>query len=162
MIRKFLITAILITLISGCAFADIDLGEGYHVPEIFSSVLITNSDGKAIQNTVERIQDGGTILLSGNINIKKNITLKGDNDKAILDGTLANITLENLIIQGGNYTNGGGYARIETSIFSGDIDAEFLKLLEYFSFTLDKLILSVQSSKAGEGESEFIIRFRVK
>ncbi len=134
---------------------------------------------------------------------------------------------------------GGGYARIETSIFSGDIDAEFLKLLEYFSFTLknaslnfsgvtlndddsitatininalfsvsnellkdlgiidtlpisesaqftltksgnflsfeydgdiynasfiseNKLILSVQSSKAGEGESEFIMRFRVK
>ena len=40
----------LIMLISGCAFADIDLGEGYHVPEIFSSVLITNSDDTAIQN----------------------------------------------------------------------------------------------------------------
>ncbi len=123
MIRKFLITAILITLISGCAFAEVDLGEGYHVPEIFSSVLITSSDGTAIQNAVERIQDGGTILLSGNfnlkrnINIKKNLTIKGDNDRAILDGTSANnrvircqgnITLENLTIQGGTYTNGGG------------------------------------------------------
>lgn len=137
---------------------------------------------------------------------------------------------------------GGGYAHFDTSIFSADdeIDSEFLKLLEYLSFTLknnaslnfsgvnlnddgtitatininatfsftneflealgiietlpiqesgqltmtksgnflyfeldgdiynlsfisdNELILSVQSAKTGEGESEFILRFRVK
>ena len=107
------------------AAADIDLGEGYHVPSNFSSVLITSSDGTAIQNAVEHIQAGGVILLSGsfnlkrNINIKKDLTIKGDDNKAALNAeTLrksdrvircqGNIVLENLKIMGGNSTNGGG------------------------------------------------------
>ncbi|MBQ8691931.1 MAG: hypothetical protein IJ520_02170, partial [Synergistaceae bacterium] len=111
--------------INEAAAADIDLGEGYHVPSNFSSVLITNSDGTAIQNAVEHIQVGGVILLSGtfnlkrNINIKKDLTIKGDDNKAALNAeTLrksdrvircqGNIVLENLKIMGGNSTNGGG------------------------------------------------------
>ncbi|MBQ7562155.1 MAG: hypothetical protein IJS99_10080 [Synergistaceae bacterium] len=139
MIRKFLFTAMLIIFISaGCAFAGVDLGEGYHVPENFSSVLITSSDGTAIQNAVSHIQDGGTILLSGDfnlvmqINIKKNITIKGTTNKAILDGTAANdrvircegnITLENLVIRGGDSSNGGGVKLDggEVNIISCDI-----------------------------------------
>ena len=124
--RKIFIMAMLVTFIfAGSTFAaDIDLGEDYHVPSIFTSVLITSSDGTAIQNAIDHIQDGGTILLSGNfnlrknINIKKNLIIKGsNNDKTILDGTATNdrvircqgnITLENLTIKGGNSTNGGG------------------------------------------------------
>ena len=120
------IIALLITFIFACsAFAaDIDLGEDCHVPDGFSSVLITSSDGTAIQNAVEHIQDGGTIELSGNfylkktINIKKNLTIKGT-DNAVLDRSQAtdknrvircegNITLENLTITGGYSFNGGG------------------------------------------------------
>ena len=126
MTRKFFIAAILTTFIStGCAFAaDIDLGEGYHVPRNFASVLITSSDGTAIQNAVNYIQDGGTISLEGEfklnrtINIKKNLTIRGLNN-AVLDRSEAskkdrvircqgNITLENLTITGGYSTNGGG------------------------------------------------------
>ena len=126
MTRKFLIAAMLITFVlAGCSFAaDVDLGEGYHVPTNFSSVLITSSDGTAIQNAVERIQAGGTILLSGDfklkrtINIKRNLTIKGINN-AVLDHSEAtkkdrvircegDINLENLTITGGNSTNGGG------------------------------------------------------
>ena len=121
------IAAMLMTFIFAggykAAAADIDLGEGYHVPSNFSSVLITNSDGTAIQNAAERIQAGGTILLSGsfnlkkNINIKKNLTIKGDDDKAVLNAAAlsdrvircqGNIVLENLKITGGKHTNGGG------------------------------------------------------
>ena len=87
--------------------------------------MITSSDGTAIQNAVEHIQSGGTISLSGDfklkkdsINIKKNLTLRGEGS-AILDRSSAtkkdrvircqgNITLENLTIIGGNSTNGGG------------------------------------------------------
>ena len=63
MTRKIFIIVILITFIfaDSVFVADIDLGEDYHVPEIFSSVLITSSDGTAIQNAVDHIQDGGTI-----------------------------------------------------------------------------------------------------
>ena len=123
---KYLIALMLIIFIfAGSAFAaDIDLGEGYHVPSGFASVLITNSNGTAIQNAVEHIKDGGTIFLSGSfnlvrsINIKKNITIKTPSSaSAILDAASANdrvircqgnITLENLVIKGGNSTNGGG------------------------------------------------------
>lgn len=122
--QKFLIAAMMIMFIfAGSSFgADVDLGEGYHVPAGFSSILITSSDGKAIQHAVERIQNGGTILLSGNfklknsINIKKNLTIKGL-DSAVLDASKikdrvircqGNITLENLTITGGISSNGGG------------------------------------------------------
>ncbi|MBQ7155945.1 MAG: hypothetical protein IJR85_10390 [Synergistaceae bacterium] len=88
-------------------------------------MLITNSDGTAIQNAVDHIQSGGTISLSGDfklmkdsINIKKNLTLRGIGN-AVLDRSGAtkkdrvircqgNITLENLTLTGGYSTNGGG------------------------------------------------------
>ena len=127
MTKKFLSVLILSLFItSGSAFAaDIDLGEGYHVPSGFSSILITSSDGTAIQNAVDNIQSGGTISLSGdfklkkdNINIKKTLTIKGIGN-AILDRSGAsekdrvircqgNITLENLTLIGGDSLNGGG------------------------------------------------------
>ena len=110
-------------LVSSSAFAaDIDLGEGYHVPQNFSSVLIASSDGTAIQNAVNNIQSGGTIFLSGNflltktINIKKNLSIKGL-ENAVLHRVTSNdrvircqgdITLESLDISGGWSTNGGG------------------------------------------------------
>lgn len=122
--KKLLIFMLMSFIFAGNAFAaDIDLGEGYRVPEGFSSVLITSSDGTAIQNAVNHIQADGTILLSGtfnlkrNINIKKNLTIKGDNNKAVLDASAVkdrvircqgDITLENLTIKGGSSTNGGG------------------------------------------------------
>ena len=121
--QKFLIAVMMITfMFAGSAEAVIDLGEGYNVPDGFSSILITSSDGKAIQHAVERIQEGGTVLLSGNfnlkntINIKKNLTIKGLGN-VVLDASKindrvircqGNITLENLEITGGNSTNGGG------------------------------------------------------
>ena len=127
MTRKILLALILLTLAS-CAFAaDIDLGEGYHVPQGFSGVYIANSDGTAIQNAVDHIKDGGTIILSGSfklkrdINIKKSITIKAQdsNNKAVLEMSSGvnerifrcqgdSITLENLVIKGGFTTNGGG------------------------------------------------------
>ena len=132
--RKFFIAAILTTFVfTGCAFAaDIDLGEGYHMPRNFDSILITSSDGTAIQNAVEYIQDGGTISLEGEfklnrtINIKRNLTIRGMNN-AVLDHSKAakkdrvircegNITLENLTITGGYSTNGGG-----VKLDSGDV-----------------------------------------
>ena len=138
--QKILTAALLMNFIfAGCAFAVIDLGEGYNVPENFSSVIITSSDGTAIQNAVERIQSGGTILLSGDfnlkrdINIKKNLTIKGqEGSKAVLNETASykrvircqgNITLENLIIKGGSSTNGGGVKLDggEVNIISCDI-----------------------------------------
>ena len=124
--KNFLSALLIFFMLTGCAFAaDIDLGEGYHVPSDFTSILITSSDGTAIQNAVDHIQSGGTISLSGDfylkkdsINIKKNLTLRGMGN-AILDRSSApkkdrvircqgNITLENLTITGGNSTNGGG------------------------------------------------------
>ncbi len=127
MVKKFLTVLMLSMFItSGSAFAaDIDLGEGYHVPASFDKILITSSDGTAIQNAVEHIQSGGTITLSGDfklkkgsINIKKNLMLRGEGN-AILDRSNAtkkdrvircqgDITLENLTIIGGSSTNGGG------------------------------------------------------
>ena len=131
MTKKFLIAVMLITfMFEGCSFAaDIDLGEGYHVPTNFSSVLITNSDGTAIQNAVERIKAGGTILLSGDfklkrtINIKKNLTIEGINN-AVLDRSKASdkdrvircqgdITLKNLTVTGGSLLKGGGGIKID-------------------------------------------------
>ncbi|MBR1485968.1 MAG: hypothetical protein IJ597_01760 [Synergistaceae bacterium] len=131
MTKRFLTLLMLSLFItSGSAFAaDIDLGEGYHVSSGFSNILITSSDGTAIQNAVENIADGGTISLSGDfklkngsINIKKNLTLQGvENGRAVLDRTDAtkqdrdrvircegNITLKNLTIIGGYSSNGGG------------------------------------------------------
>ena len=126
MAKKILTVLVLSLFItSGSAFAaDIDLGEGYHVPASFDKILITSSDGTAIQNAVEHIQSGGTITLSGDfklaktINIKKDLTLKGADGerKASLDRgekdrvirCQGNITLENLTITGGSSTNGGG------------------------------------------------------
>ena len=133
--KKFLIFAasVLISFVAGgCALAannvnEVDLGEGYKVPLNFSSVLIESSDGTAIQNAVENIASGGTILLSGDfklkksINIKKNLKIIGSNN-TILTGPQAgsapeadrvircqgDITLQNLIITGGSSTNGGG------------------------------------------------------
>ena len=59
---------------TGCAYAsDIDLDEGYHVPPGFSSIYITSSDGTAIQNAVNNIQDGGTIILSGDFKLIRDI-----------------------------------------------------------------------------------------
>ena len=129
MARKFLLTATLITfMFAGSSFAaDIDLGEGWHVQDGFDKILITSSDGTAIQNAVDHIKDGGTVELSGefllkrNIVIKKNLTLRGttnallSRDKEALktfciiqcEGS-NNITLENLTIIGGLKTKGGG------------------------------------------------------
>ena len=118
----------MLLVFTGCSYAaDIDLGEGYHAPQGFSSIYIVSSDGTAIQNAVENINDGGTITLSGNfnlkrdINIKKSITIKAQdsNNKAVLEMASGvnkrifrcqgdSITLENLIIKGGFTTNGGG------------------------------------------------------
>ena len=126
MAKKILTVLVLFLFItSGSAFAaDIDLGEGYHVPAGFDKILITSSDGTAIQNAVEHIQSGGVISLSGDfllnkgINIKKNLTLRGvDNahlscDKGIYciikcEGS-NDITLENLTVTGGSKSRGGG------------------------------------------------------
>ena len=115
-----------LSVLAGCAFAsDVDIGEDYHMPQGFSSILITSSDGTAIQNAVENIADGGTIFLSGDfklatgsINIKRNLTIKGMGN-AVLDRSTApkkdrvircqgNITLENLTLIGGYNLNGGG------------------------------------------------------
>ena len=112
-------------IFAGCTFAaDIDLGEGYHASQGFKSTFITSSDGTAIQNAVDNIAAGGTILLSGDfklqrtINIKKNLTIRGigntvltysnssDPDRVIR--CQGDITLQNLTITGGNSTNGGG------------------------------------------------------
>ena len=127
MARKIFAALMLLTLASCSYAADIDLGEGYHVPHGFSGVYIASSDGTAIQNAVDNIQDGGTIILSGSfkltrdINIKKSITIKAEdsNNKAVLEMTPGvnkrvfrcqgdSITLENLVIKGGFTTNGGG------------------------------------------------------
>ena len=93
MTRKIFIVLMLLAF-TGSAFAtDIDLGEGYHVPPGFSSIYITSSDGTAIQNAVDNIKDGGTIILAGNhfklkhdINVKKSITIKAEdsNNRAVL------------------------------------------------------------------------------
>lgn len=127
MTRKIFLALFIFLLTVNCASADIDLGEGFHRPEGFSEVYITNSDGTAIQNAVEHIKDGGTIILSGRfnlkrgINIKKSLTIKADSGTTAvlnLSGVKGfervircqgdNITLENLVIRGGNQTNGGG------------------------------------------------------
>ena len=114
-------------ILTGCAFAaDIDLGEGYHVPDGFEEILITNSDGTAIQNAVDHIADGGTVELSGDfllkreINIKKNLTIRGIGNALLsrddkvphfciirCEGS-NDITLENLTITGGQKSKGGG------------------------------------------------------
>ena len=113
----------MLVILAGCSSAEVDLGEGYHRPEGFSEVYITNSDGTAIQNAVDNIQEGGTITLAGTfnlkkgINIKKSITIIGDGTAVLdLSGNKGRvfrcqgneITLENLVIMGGNETNGGG------------------------------------------------------
>ena len=131
MVRKnFLIslsTLLISFMLTGYAFAtDIDLGEGYHAPDGFSSILITNSDGTAIQNAVDHIKDYGVISLSGDfllkreINIKKNLTLKGIGNALLSRDTKVphfciircegnnDITLENLTIIGGQKSRGGG------------------------------------------------------
>ena len=114
------ITALLV--VCTCALAaDIDLGEGYHVPQNFSSVLIESSDGTAIQNAVENIQPNGIIVLASGtfnlkeqINIKKNLTIRGQGSILKMDKSdrvfrcQGNITLESLDISGGSSTNGGG------------------------------------------------------
>ena len=101
--------------------ADIDLGEGYHVPQDFSSVLIESSDGTAIQNAVNNIQPNGIIVLGSGtfnlknqINIKKNLTIRGQGSILKMDQSdrvfrcEGDITLESLDISGGKSTNGGG------------------------------------------------------
>ena len=123
-----LITVILLLSFTACAFAatkkKINLGEGYNAPSGFKSILITSSDGTAIQNAVDNIQAGGTILLSGDfklqkmINIKKNLNIRGIGNTVLTysnpsepDRILrceGDITLQNLIITGGSSTNGGG------------------------------------------------------
>ena len=126
---KKLVIAVLITFIfAGSSFAaDIDLGEGWHVRDGFDKILITSSDGTAIQNAVDYIKDGGTVELSGEFNLKKNIsinknlTLKGvDNALLSRDEKVSatfciiecegnnDITLENLTIIGGFKTKGAG------------------------------------------------------
>ena len=125
--RKFLIAMLFAGLLIGNAFAaDIDLGEGYHVPAGFDKILITSSDGTAIQNAVEHIQSNGTITLSGDfllkreINIRKNLTLRGIGS-ALLSSDINvphfciircegsnDITLENLTVTGGSKSKGGG------------------------------------------------------
>ena len=117
------ITAITVLLVvCTCALAaDIDLGEGYHVPQNFTSVLIESSDGTAIQNAVENIQPNGIIVLASGtfnlkeqINIKKNLTIRGQGSILKMDKSdrvfrcQGNITLESLDISGGSSTNGGG------------------------------------------------------
>ncbi|MBQ6773840.1 MAG: hypothetical protein IJP48_07250 [Synergistaceae bacterium] len=124
------ISALLMLLVfTGCSYAaDIDLGEGCHMPPGFSSIYITSSDGTAIQNAADNIQDRGTIILSGtfklkrDINVKKSITIKGQDssNRAVLDVSGINnfrralrcegdsINLENLIITGGYQFTGGG------------------------------------------------------
>ncbi|MBQ6775609.1 MAG: hypothetical protein IJP53_04040 [Synergistaceae bacterium] len=147
---KKLLTALMLSMFitSGCALAaDIDLGEGYHVPASFDRILITSSDGTAIQNAIDHIQNGGVVSLSGDfslkhcIEIKKNITLKGvDNARAVLDrgakvrgnkGVIwceykgdGDIILENLTITGGNGAFGGGVFAVEgrVTITSCDIN----------------------------------------
>ena len=93
----------------------------------FDKILITSSDGTAIQNAVDHIKDGGTVELSGefklkkNISINKNLTLKGvDNALLSRDEKVSatfciikcegnnDITLENLTIIGGQKSRGGG------------------------------------------------------
>ena len=127
--KKFLLVAAFITFIfADSSFAaDIGLGEGYHVPDGFDKILITSSDGTAIQNAVDHIKDGGTVELSGkfllkkNISINKNLTLKGvDNALLSRDKKVSatfciikcegshDITLENLTIIGGIKSRGGG------------------------------------------------------
>ena len=126
--RKLVIAVMITFIFAGNSFgADIDIGEGYHVQDGFSSILITNSDGTAIQNAVDHIKDGGTVELSGdfklkrNITINKNLTLRGTTnallsyDKGALktfciitcEGS-NDITLENLTITGGMKTKGAG------------------------------------------------------
>ena len=119
------ITAITVLVVCNfCTYAlaaDIDLGEGYHVPQNFSSVLIESSDGTAIQNAVENIQPNGIIVLASgtfnlkeSINIKKNLTIRGQGTILKMNGSdrvfrcEGNITLESLDISGGSSTNGGG------------------------------------------------------
>ena len=129
MTRKIFALLMLLALTGSASAENVNLGEGYNVPQGFSSIIITNSDGTAIQNAVENIQDGGTIILSGDfklkrdINIKKPLTIKAmdSNNKATLEmrkgilkrvlrceGKGGSITLENLVIKGGYATNGGG------------------------------------------------------
>ena len=128
MTRKIFALLMLLALTGSASAENVNLGEGYNVPQGFSSILITNSDGTAIQNAVENIQDGGTIILSGDfklkrdINIKRPLTIKAldSNNKATLEirgvvkrvlrceGKGGSITLENLVITGGYATNGGG------------------------------------------------------
>ena len=116
------ITVLVVCNFCTCALAaDIDLGEGYHVPQNFSSVLIESSDGTAIQNAVENIQPNGIIVLASgtfnlkeSINIKKNLTIRGQGTILKMNGfdrvfrCEGNITLESLDISGGSSTNGGG------------------------------------------------------
>ena len=67
--KKFLLVAAFITFIfADSSFAaDIGLGEGYHVPDGFDKILITSSDGTAIQNAVDHIKDGGKTSASTKI-----------------------------------------------------------------------------------------------
>lgn len=63
-------------MMASCMFAaGIDFDEGYHVPASFDKILITNSDGTAIQNTVDYIQSGSTISLLGDFNLKMSINI---------------------------------------------------------------------------------------
>lgn len=127
--KKFLILiAVMLLSFTACASAaakkKIDLGEGYNAPSGFKSILITSSDGTAIQNAVENIKAGGTILLSGDfklqktINIKKNLTIRGVGNTVLTYSNSSapdrvircqgDINLQNLIITGGASTNGAG------------------------------------------------------
>lgn len=90
------ITVAAMFVFAGSTFAaDIDLGENYHVPDGFSSILITSSDGTAIQNAVDHIQAEGTITLSGDFHLKKSIVVK------------KNLTLDNLKLTGGLFLEWG-------------------------------------------------------
>ena len=117
-----------------CAYAEvismIDLGEGNYTSVGDKVINLTGSQGKTIENAVNIIPAGGTIILNGNfkldsqINVKKPITIRSPGG-SVLDaqGKLGvrvlrlqgrGIVIENLTITGGYHLEGGGI-NIETS-----------------------------------------------
>ena len=130
--RNLFITVIMLLAVSVItAHADtvniIDLGEGNYTSQGDMLITITGTQGQTINNAVNVIPAGGTILLNGNfslnetINIKKPLTIRsingsvldGQNKKRVLRCQGKGFVLENLTITGGLAPLEGGGINLE-------------------------------------------------
>ena len=126
MTRAKIIAAIAIFFaLAGCAYSDsvniIELGEGNFTTIGSPQITITGKKGSTLQNAVNIIPSGGTIIISGDfelentLQIGKNVTIRSTGTSRIygnqnfgLADLSGNITLENLCFEYGYETIGGG------------------------------------------------------